>query len=173
MCCESSDRGGRRSRTARAIATIGMTLLVSGCLSIEVPDEFVVVADGASEIKAMSADETMLWVREFDDRDGGDLEFWSRALEEELVGRRGYTLLEQREVTDGDGIPGREFLFEVTVNRSPHRYLITLFVEEGSHWFPASLWSPDTVRVAEYAAEKGRFDGYLDGVRAAIATISS
>jgi hypothetical protein len=102
-------------------------------------------------------------VREFADDAKGDLAFWSKALENDLVEKRGYTLVEARDVEDAAGRKGREMLLEATAYGRPHRYLVTLVVIE--------KLLGNAVRTSEFAAEKEPFARYLEAVRRAIASV--
>lgn len=151
----------------RLLASGGLILatsLLSGCLTMEIPARFLSDEDSAEGLKAVSPDEAKLWVREFNDPDQGGLDFWAEALKNDLVGHRGYTLIEENDVTDREGRKGVEFVFEMSIQGIPHRYAVTLFVLEGWWW--------NTIRVSEFAAEKKIFDGYLAGVRESNRTIS-
>ncbi len=140
-----------------------LALLSSGCLSIDLPEDFLRIHRSPSQIKLMAADESKLWVRDFDDDDQGDLQFWSQALREDFVENRGYTLIEEGTVKDPGDREGREWLFETTTHGQPYRYLVTLFVFEG--------WFSNTIRVSEFVARKAAFDRYLEDVRAAVLTV--
>ena len=81
----------------------------------------------------------------------------------DLVGNRGYALLEERKVRDRAGREGLELRFETTAGGEAQGYLATLFV------FPG--WLHNTIRVAELVAPREVFQKELPGVRAAIETI--
>ena len=154
----------QRNMTEKLFAILAL-LVTSGCVSIDAPDDFLVVDQDSREIKMITADEARLWFRELDDDDKGNFEFWSKALENDFVNNRGYTLFESAKVKDSKGLEGLEMIFEMTTHGRTHRYLITMFVEEKA--------TRNVIRVAEFVAEKGKFDGHLDEVREAIRTIRS
>jgi hypothetical protein len=163
---ETARAAGPGASAAVALLSTMSLALLSGCLSMQTPEKFLMVVKGglfADEIKAISPDEAKLWVREFSDMDQGDFEFWADALKNDFVENRGYTPLGENEVQDDADREGAELLFETTVQGVPHRYSITLFVLEG--W----LWN--TIRVAEYAAPKEIFDKYLETVRESVRTV--
>jgi hypothetical protein len=123
-----------------------------------------VVDEGGDWLKAITPEESKLWVRSFDDEDRGGLAFWRDALWEDLRKNRGYLLVSEGEAKDARGTPGKELVFETSVGGRPVRELLVLFVDSG-------LCS-DTIRVVEYVAEKEQFDKEVAGVRASIATLS-
>ena len=141
-----------------------LVLFLGGCLSFEVPEKFLILDKGFSEIKAITPDEAKLWVREFNDPKKGDFNFWSDTLKSDFVQNRGYTLIEERKVKDKKGRDGLELLFEVTSAGAAQRYLVTLFVFQG--------WLKNTIRVVEFVAPKPIFDGYVQRVREAISTLT-
>ena len=138
-------------------------VLLSGCLSIDKPKDFLVVDRGMNQLKLITADESKLWVRQFKDRDQGNLEFWSKALRADFVENRGYTLLEEQEVKGRNDVSGNQWMFEVSTRGEAYRFLITLFVFDGLF--------ENTIRVSEYVARKDRFDDYLEDVRRAVASV--
>ena len=152
-----------RGSDVKTVATALLSALLTGCLSIEAPDRFVVTSASSSQLKAISTDDAVLWVRQFADPAEGDLEFWYEALKNDLVDNRGYTVLDEKPVEDEKLRKGREMTSEVTVQGIPHRYLMTLFVEE--------RWGDNRIRVAEFVAPKTVFDDHVEGVRASIRTL--
>jgi hypothetical protein len=138
-------------------------LVLPSCLSIEAPS-FHVLEESTDSLKAITPEDARLWVREFSDSTRGNLSFWSQALRNDLVGNRGYTLIEERKVKDIEGRDGSEMLFEVTAGGRAQRYIVALYVFEG-------LFS-NTIRVAEYVAPKGLQEKYEAEVRKAFAAIS-
>lgn len=150
---------------SKRVVVVGalLALLSSSCVTMQVPDAFLVTERGTSELKAITPEETKLWVREFSDPDQGDLAFWSEALRRDLVENRGYTLLSEGKIRDGRGREGKELLLEATVQGRPVRELLALFVHEGTF--------EHTIRVVELVGEKEPFDAAVDDVRAAIGTL--
>ena len=138
-------------------------MMFSGCLTMKAPDRFLVTERGGDELKAITPEESKLWVRSFDDDDQGGLPFWRDALLEDLKKNRGYVVVSEGESKDGNGNAGKELVLESTVNGRPVRELLALFVYGG-------MWS-DTIRVVEYVAEKEQFEKEVAGVRASIATM--
>jgi hypothetical protein len=82
------------------------------------------------DYRATSADGIVIGVRELDNDPEGELDFWSRAIENQLRHRGGYALLETRSVKSKDGITGRQFRFGHDEATTPHLYYLTLFVTD-------------------------------------------
>jgi hypothetical protein len=135
----------------------------SACTTMTPPERFLVVHEGGSELKAITPEESKLWLRDFDDDDRGGLAFWVDALRKDFKDNRGYVILSEAEVKDAGGTPGHEIVLETTIHGRPVRELLALFVYGG-------LWG-DTIRVVEYVAEKEAFDKEVDAVRKSLATI--
>jgi hypothetical protein len=130
-----------------------------GCASVGVPSGFVEVAAPIGERKAVAADSSLFWSRSFDVARGGDLGFWTTALEAELVEERGYALVERRAVTVG-GREAVELTFESSAGGRPQRYFLTLWTEGGP--------LDDEVFVVEFLAAPDAFDAHVAAVREAI-----
>lgn len=151
------------TRLAALLALCGALATLGGCITLTPPPRFLVVEDGVSSWKAVTPEDSRLWVRVFDDEDGGGLAFWQDALKADLVDNRGYVLVSEGEAKAG-GVVGREYILETTVHGRPVRELLTLFVTSG-------LFA-DHVHVIEYVADKDAFEAELAAVRAAVATYS-
>ncbi len=145
------------------IIAVAFASLASGCISFTPPDRFLVVDKGFDELKAITPEESKLWIRDFDDDDQGGLAFWHDALRTDLKDNRGYLVVSEADVKDGGGTPGKEMVVESTVNGRTFRELLSLFVYGG-------VFS-DTIRVVEYVAEKPTFDKEVDGVRKSVGTL--
>ncbi|MBN2358200.1 MAG: hypothetical protein JXR83_02025 [Deltaproteobacteria bacterium] len=144
------------------VAVVG-ALLAGGCVSIQAPKDFLVVDKGIDEIKAVTPDDAKLWVRTFDDPDGGDLAFWSKTLKLDLTKNRGYVLLGEEPIEDKQGRQGAALLLETTLQGKPTRELLALFVLPG--------WPDNRIRVVELVADKETFERVLPDVKQAIATL--
>lgn len=137
---------------------------LSGCVSMNLPEEFLVLDQGMGEFRAVTADEAKVWVREFtpEARDG-TLVFWRDALKKDFTDNRGYVVLEENDTKDGRGRKGFELLCESEADGRAHRYLIAVFVLESA--------LGNDIRTVEYTAEKSHFDEHLADVRKAIAEL--
>lgn len=152
------------NRTISALATVTLlATLLGGCVSLEPPARFLVTDRSGDELKAITPEESKLWVRRFDDEDKGGLDFWKDALKSDLKDNRGYVLLSEGPATDGTGATGHVMTLETTVNGRPVRELIAVFVRPGM--FGDSLW------VLEYVAPKDVFDKEVASVQSSLATL--
>ena len=145
------------------LLALAAVLASSACVTMQPPDRFLVVDEGGTYLKAITPEESKLWLRDFPDADKGGLAFWRDALKADLKDNRGYVVVSEGEVKDAAGTPGHELVLESTVNGRTVRELLALFVYSG--------WFEDTIRVVEYVAEKETFEKEVAGVRASLATI--
>jgi hypothetical protein len=140
--------------------------LSSGCISMTAPPDFLVLEDSSSrEWKAVTPDDAKILVREFGDGYQGDLKFWSEVVKKDFIENRGYTLIQEGKAKGPDDREGTEFLFECTVQARPQRYMLSLFVIEGS--------MSNTVCTVEYVAPKDVFEKHLENVKNAILTLKA
>jgi hypothetical protein len=137
---------------------------LAACATVmESPERFLVVDEGGTYVKAITPEESKLWLRDFPDDDHGGLAFWRDALKADLKDNRGYVVISEAAAKDSAGTPGHELVLESTVNGRTVRELMALFVYAGMF--------ADTIRVVEYVAEKATFDKEVTAVRASLATI--
>ena len=147
------------------VTTLALVLALAGgaCVSLEPPARFLVTDRSGDQLKAITPEESKLWVRRFDDEDKGGLEFWRDALKGDLKDNRGYLLLGEAPATDGTGAAGHSMTLETMVNGRPVRELIAVFVRPGL--------MGDSIWVVEYVAPKDVFDNEVEGVRASLSTL--
>lgn len=147
------------------VTTLALVLVLVGgaCVSLEPPARFLVTDRSGDQLKAITPEESKLWVRRFDDEDKGGLEFWKDALKGDLKDNRGYLLLGEAPATDGTGAAGHSMMLETMVNGRPVRELIAVFVRPGL--------MGDSIWVVEYVAPKDVFDNEVEGVRASLSTL--
>ncbi len=147
-----------------ALALALVLALASGaCVSLDAPARFLVTDRSGDALKAITPEESKLWVRRFDDEDKGGLDFWKDALKGDLKDNRGYLLLGEAPVKDGTGAAGHSMTLETMVNGRPVRELIAVFVRPGL--LGDSIW------VLEYVAPKDVFDNEVESVRASLSTL--
>jgi hypothetical protein len=94
------------------------------------------------DYRATSADGIVIGVRELDNDPEGGLDFWARAVENQLRNRGGYALIETRAVKSKDGVTGKQFRFGHDESGTPHLYYLTVFV------------TPDTIQLVEIGGTK-------------------
>jgi len=153
------------STSSRRLALALFLAVGSGCGTVNLPlsSSFLVKEKTREELRAITADEARVLVREFHEV-GGDLAFWLAAIKRNMVDGRGYVLLTEKPVHDGRGRAGSELVFDTTVGGRPLRYLVAVFV------------TPDgderDIRTVEYVADKGTFDLYVEDVRGGISRMT-
>ena len=145
---------------ARALLVSTLVALGAGCVTLDTGGRFIEQDPGTAAFRAVTADEARLQVREFDVKDG-DVEFWVAALHKNFVDGRGYVVVDEGEIKAADGKTGALRVYETRVGGRPVRYLVALFVND-------ALLSGKTIRVVEYVADKGVFDGHRAVVEDAI-----
>jgi hypothetical protein len=145
------------------VVALAAALGAASCVTMQVPERFLVTDRGVSELKAITPDETKLWVRDFTDDHQADLAFWREALVRDLVENRGYTLVEEGRATDAGGNEGVELLLEATIQGRAMRELMVVFVYPGTF--------SNRVRVVEVVGEKEPFEALLSDARAAVRTL--
>jgi hypothetical protein len=131
-------------RLPSLFAALGL-VLSTACTSFTAatPRGFVELDDQERyDYRATSADGIVVGVRELDNDPKGELEFWARAIENQLRGRGGYALLETREVKSKDGVTGKQFRFGHDEGKTPHLYYLALFV------------TPKTIQLIEIGGTK-------------------
>lgn len=146
-----------------ALALVLLLAAAAGCVGLEAPARFLVTDRSCDQLKAITPEESKLWVRRFDDEDRGGLDFWKDALKSDLKDNRGYVVLSEGAATDGTGAAGHSLTLETTVNGRPVRELLAVFVRPGL--LADSIW------VLEYVAPKDVFDKEVEGVKASLATL--
>jgi len=139
-----------------------ITTLLPGGLSVGPLEGFLIVASDRSELKAICADTSKLWVREFAVPKRANLDFWSKALHSDLVDHRGYHLLEEKRVRDGKGNEGVEMVCEVVVQGQTDRYMVSIYTLDSPFWHRGS-----TVRTIEFVAPVATFERSAPVVRKA------
>lgn len=121
----------------RSLFIAPLLLLATACgsaFTAATPPGFVEVDDhhydDRYDYRATSADGLVLAVRSVDNEEGGTLEFWTRAVENQLRTQGGYALLEQVDVKTRAGQTGKQLRFGLDQETTPHLYYLTLFVTE-------------------------------------------
>lgn len=152
-----------RSASFLRLAVVVALLALPGCVTMTVPERFLVLDRSGDELKAVTPEDSRLWVRDFSDDKQGGLAFWRDALRADFRENRGYVIVSERDVNDGAGTPGHEMVLETTLQGRPVRELLALFVYKGAF--------DDRIRVVEYVADKAAFDAEVEGVRSSLATL--
>jgi hypothetical protein len=108
----------------------------AGCRASEMrtPDGFVALDEDDIEWrsyqwKAVSPDGAAVVIRERENKEEGSLEFWSEALEREIVERQGYKLLDKAPV-EGRNAKGLQMNFMALYGGQPYRYSVAVFANK-------------------------------------------
>jgi hypothetical protein len=79
--------------------------------------------------RATTPDGVVIGVRELKyKKEQGDLEFWTKAVENQLRLDSGYALLETKDVSTKKGLKGKQLRFGIDREGVAHRYQVTIFV---------------------------------------------
>ncbi|GAH67533.1 unnamed protein product, partial [marine sediment metagenome] len=106
-------------------------IVTMGCEpTMDLPPGFVEVNrdDGEYDMRAVSADGVVVGVRSEPNPKQGGLEFWAKAVEKELAGRRGYALSAREDMGPAINPDGVLMTFDVTKQATDFRYLVAVFV---------------------------------------------
>lgn len=121
-------------RTLAPLLAIVAASFCGGCgpsFTAATPPGFVELDEDSNyDYRATSANGVVLGIREIDHEPKGEVEFWTRAIENRLRHRGGYALLETKDVKNVEGIAGKRMLFGHDENGTPHLYSVTLFVTD-------------------------------------------
>lgn len=107
-------------------------LALPGCLpgGMTLPEHFVAVDKtelGDYAVRGISADGVVVGLRVQDNMTNGTLEFWAKAIQNEMTGR-GYQLDKIEEVASAAGKSGRLMTFSVRSRGAPFTYYQALYV---------------------------------------------
>jgi hypothetical protein len=109
-----------------------LVLVAAGCGSFHAatPSGFVSLRDQDDygyDYRATTADGVVLAVRAMDNDVAGDQDFWSKAISDRVRTMGGYALLDTHDVKCR-GLAGKQFRFGHDEGRTPHLYVVSLFV---------------------------------------------
>ena len=118
-------------------AILLLALAWSGCghsFEAATPTGFVELEEEQEpyDYRATTADGLVLGVTEVDHEPEGNLEFWSRAIENRMRQRGGYALLGKGVVKNRDGVTGHQLRFGHDQSGKPHLYNVTIFLTEST-----------------------------------------
>jgi hypothetical protein len=150
-------------RMLRNLLTACACSLLAACTSFTAatPGGFVELDDQKLyDYRATSADGIVIGVRELDNDPEGGLDFWARAIENQLRNRGGYALIETRTVKSKDGVSGKQFRFGHDESGTPHLYYLAVFV------------TPKTIQLVEIGGTKELMLGHARETDFAVANFS-
>lgn len=144
-----------------ATLTAALLFLGHGCagsFELRPPPNFVELKDDPNyDFRATSADGVILSVRELDNEQEGNKDFWLDAIRNRIRLNGGYALTEETEVRAASGQAGTQLRFGRDQNGTPFTYWVTLFVGE------------DKLHLVEAGGRKELFDAAQSEVEEAIA----
>ena len=155
----------KRTASLRAFSLLAAVLAAALCactsFTAVTPKGFVELDDQELyDYRATSADGLVIAVRELDNEPEGELDFWAKAVENQLRNHGGYALLETREVKSKDGVTGRQFRFGHDEGKTPHLYYLAVFVTE------------DTIQIIEIGGTKELVTTHAAEVDSAVTNFS-
>jgi hypothetical protein len=112
----------------------GLLVLAAGCgpsFKASTPPGFVELEDQTQyDYRATNADGLVLAVREIKHEPKGTIDFWTKAIGNQMRQRGGYALLDTRDVKSSGGVAGKQLRFGHDEGNKPHLYYVTLFVTD-------------------------------------------
>ena len=134
---------------------------LAGCTVIELPKDFLVLDqfDGAEDFRAVTGDDARVWIREFEDPNAADREFWRQAVEYDFTQQRGYELVAKGEVKNRSEVTGDWFECAANVGGERFGYLVAVWV------------SGKQIRTVEFTARADVWKARVESVRAALRTV--
>ena len=126
---------------SKTIASLALFCALSFCgacgpsTAFNLPADFVALSDGDLEWrdydwKAVNTEGAVVVLRERDNDQGGSLEFWVKALRQEIIEGRGYELIDTTEL-ETRNMKGTQLNFQADHAGTAYRYNIAVFVADG------------------------------------------
>lgn len=116
------------------VTVLAMAAAVGGCqqVKMDVPGSFVSVGKdnlGPYDQRAVSADGVVLACRTQDNAKHATLDFWAKAIKNELAGKPGYSLTSDDPAHSYAGLEGRLMVFSATRRGAAFTYMLGVFVK--------------------------------------------
>lgn len=147
----------------RRLFVLCSALLVASCaMQMDLPTGFLrLKARESGDVRAVTAGDARIWVRDFAVDEGASLNFWITALRADLEQARGYRLV-PKDVPFVDAAGHKGCLIEgtIAVGGEVHGYLVSVLQLDGKH-----------LRIAEFSAREAEFLVHVEAVRTAVTTI--
>jgi len=152
-----------RYTLSAALAAVAVTVLATGCVApkLDAPDNFIRLSEPGCWYagRVVSADGVYIAVRPSRPAEGGNLDFWTTAVRNQLTGGMGYTLEGEGDVTSAGGTKGRRMDFTVALENTSLDYAVALWVLD------------DRITIAEAGGPKESFDADRAGIEAAFESV--
>lgn len=136
-----------------------LTTLSTGCargFDLNTPDGFAELDQSEHyRYRATNAEGVVIAVRREKNEPQAGLDFWSKALDNELL-QRGYTRLSSQSVKSKNGTAGKQLRYRMTRNGRPNVLWLTVFV------------AGDRLVVIEAGGDETHFEGAEAGLRTAL-----
>jgi hypothetical protein len=115
-------------------ACLALFASLAGCgpgFQASTPPGFVELEDQTQyDYRATNADGLVIAVRELDHDPKGQIDFWTKAIENHMRQRGGYALIGTSDVKSADGVAGKQLRFGHDEGNKPHLYYVTLFLTD-------------------------------------------
>ncbi len=154
----------RRARMAlipRFLILLSLCLATGCALHMDAPQSYLKLETAVwpYEYQAVSSDDCRLTARKVPNPEKGGLEFWSKAIQNQMIQAKGYTLVSQQQAETQGGWKGQELLFSTNSKGREYYYLLVVF-PVGKH-----------IYLAEAGGERKLLERDLDALRKAVQTL--
>ena len=152
---------GLTLRVMKPLILIALFLFTGCALHMEPPHSYLKLEKAAwpYEYQAVSSDDCRLTARKIPNPEEGGIEFWGKAIQNQMVQAKGYTLVSQDEAKTKGGWTGKAFLFSTHSRGVEFYYLLTIFPVGKS------------IYLAEAGGERSLLEKDLEPLRKAISTL--
>ncbi len=144
------------------LVALGLAFIVqAGCsrFKVSVPSGFVTLKRARSRQVLVSADNTVIVVREWKNRPKGDGSFWTATLRRDFEKVRGYKFVGSKPAKSNRGMKGTTLHFQGAYRGGMYDYFVTLFV------------LPDWIYTVEMLAQHRKTDKYSPAFQKVVATL--
>lgn len=120
------------SRIFWSLTIIAAACSLPGCITgrLDAPEGYIETRyPGQYEQRFISSDHNVLAVRAMDNPKGGTLDFWTKAVRNELTSIIGYELKAESDIAAGR-LVGRLFEFAASTDHGDYTYLVAVFVTD-------------------------------------------
>lgn len=105
--------------------------------------------DSDYDYRATTADGVFLAVRRFKNDPQGDIGYWSEAIAQRLAAYGSYSVTSTRDVTNHQGVAGRELTLKHTAPGTEHSYRIAVYDRNG--WLYVLESGGDTQKMSHWS----------------------